>query len=51
MRQNRLDYMRVVLDAQLIGDGQEKRILLKLKFFNPLSSVKDRIGVSTIDAR
>jgi cysteine synthase A len=25
-------------------------ILLKLKFFNPLSSVKDRIGVSVIGA-
>ncbi|MDD5348759.1 MAG: cysteine synthase A [Chthoniobacteraceae bacterium] len=30
--------------------GAQAEILLKLEFFNPLSSVKDRIGVAMIDA-
>jgi len=30
--------------------GVDAQILLKLEFFNPLSSVKDRIGVAMIDA-
>lgn len=31
-------------------EGVQADILLKLEFFNPLSSVKDRIGVAMIDA-
>ena len=44
-------------DTPLVGMDQlarEKgvgaRLLAKLEFFNPISSVKDRIGVSMIDA-
>jgi cysteine synthase A len=32
------------------ASGMKAEILLKLEFFNPLSSVKDRIGVAMIDA-
>jgi cysteine synthase A len=33
-----------------ITDGADATVLVKLEFFNPASSVKDRIGVSIIDA-
>ncbi|MFA5320494.1 MAG: cysteine synthase A [Candidatus Omnitrophota bacterium] len=32
-----------------IAEGSEATVLAKLEFFNPLSSVKDRIGVALID--
>jgi cysteine synthase A len=40
----------VRLNAIARDAGANGDVLLKLEFFNPLSSVKDRIGVSMIDA-
>lgn len=40
----------VALNRFTAEEGVSARILLKLEFFNPLSSVKDRIGVALIDA-
>jgi cysteine synthase A len=33
-----------------VTDGAEATVLAKLEFFNPGSSVKDRIGVAIVDA-
>ena len=40
----------VRLDRLAKEKGVKAEILLKLEFFNPIASVKDRIGVSMIDA-
>ncbi|NLH81867.1 MAG: cysteine synthase A [Phyllobacteriaceae bacterium] len=40
----------VRLDKLAAAHGVKARILGKLEFFNPLASVKDRIGVALIDA-
>src|ERR1017187_8813368 len=39
----------VRLNRTAVEHGAQADILLKLEFFNPLSSVKDRIGLAMID--
>lgn len=39
-----------LVEMKNISRGMSARILLKLEFFNPLSSVKDRIGLAMIEA-
>lgn len=39
-----------LVEMQRIGKNLPAKILLKLEFFNPLSSVKDRIGVNMIES-
>lgn len=39
-----------LVELQRLGKGLPGKILLKLEFFNPLSSVKDRIGLNMIEA-
>jgi cysteine synthase len=39
-----------LVEMQRIGKGLPAKIVLKLEFFNPLGSVKDRIGLAMIDA-
>ncbi|MGE5085945.1 MAG: PLP-dependent cysteine synthase family protein, partial [Bacillota bacterium] len=38
-----------LVQMQRIGKGLPGNILLKLEFFNPLSSVKDRIGLAMVE--
>ncbi|KYG69884.1 cysteine synthase A [Bdellovibrio bacteriovorus] len=38
-----------LIEMQRIGKGLPGRLLLKLEFFNPLGSVKDRIGLAMIE--
>ena len=40
----------VRLNRTAAAHGAQAEILLKLEFFNPLSSVKDRIGLAMIEA-
>ena len=40
----------VRLNRTAVAHGAEAEILLKLEFFNPLGSVKDRIGLAMIEA-
>jgi cysteine synthase A len=39
-----------LVETQRIGKGLPAKILLKLEFFNPLGSVKDRIGLNMVEA-
>jgi cysteine synthase A len=39
-----------LVETQRIGKGLPGKILLKLEFFNPLGSVKDRIGLNMVES-
>lgn len=39
-----------LVEMQRLGKNLPGRLLLKLEFFNPLSSVKDRIGINIIES-
>lgn len=39
-----------LIEMQRLGKGLPGRVLLKLEFFNPLGSVKDRIGMNIIES-
>ena len=38
-----------LVELQRVAEGVEARVLVKVEFFNPLSSVKDRIGLAMIE--
>jgi cysteine synthase A len=39
-----------LVELTKVTEGTEARVFLKSEFFNPLASVKDRIGAAMIEA-